>query len=68
MKYSKSAFPYLALLFIVLFGLPLVNSQAKKTQELVIKVEINNQSLKNKQVVDSPKETRMNDLLVMTSK
>lgn len=40
MKYGKSAFPYLALLCLILIGMPLANYNIQKTQQIVIEVEL----------------------------
>ena len=40
MKYGKSAFPYLALLSILLIVMPLTSRQFQKSQEVVVEVKI----------------------------
>ena len=53
MKYSKSALPYLVILFIVLIGMPLANYQMQSTQQVVVEVKFQRPNIKNTQLANS---------------
>ncbi|MCR9287761.1 hypothetical protein OAF63_00785 [Saprospiraceae bacterium] len=57
MKYGKSAFPYLALLVVLLIGMPIANYQIQKTQRIQIEVKLEHQPKKKSTyaVNNSPK-------------
>ena len=66
MKYTKSAVPYLTLLFLVLVGLPIINHAAQKTQQVFVEVKIENPN--HPQIVNLHKDTTDKEFLVMTLK
>ncbi len=69
MKYSKSAFPYVALLLLVLIALPVVNYQTQKTQEVVVEVELKHQTERIRRIADQKKiENNEALLLIISSK
>ena len=68
MKYGKSAFPYLVLLFILLVGMPLINHKMQKAQEIVVEIKKKKPNNKNQQLANTKKEGKeTSNLLLMTS-
>lgn len=65
MKYGKSATPYLALLLILLIGMPWASHQFQKTQQVVVEVKIQKKSTQQLQVatVDDKKKNATPTLL-----
>lgn len=69
MKYSKSAAPYLAILFTILIGIPLANYQMQATQQIVVEIEFQKPTVKKAQLANSKIiEKKPATLLLMSSK
>ncbi len=69
MKYGKSAMPYLALLFILIIGMPLVNHKMQQTQQVVVEVKVKKRNIENRKFVKSKTNKKESStLLLMSSK